>query len=350
MESPTESATQVTATPAPPAPARPTTPAGSRPATPRPATLPMHHRPADAARRPARGDARLADAIGWFSVGLGLAQLVVPDRVARLVGVETGTRGRAVMRTLGARELASGIGILTASSPGPWLWARVAGDVTDLALLGNVATEEQARRRRTAAAAAAVLGIAALDAVTGERLTRQPGMPQAARGIHVTRSITVNRQPDEVYAFWRDLERLPRFMRHLESVQVVDERRSRWTARAPAGLTVAWDAELVEDRPGELLAWRSLPGADVQNAGTVRFRPAPGGRGTEVTVELRYDPPGGAMTEQLARLFREEPGQQVRDDLRAFKQVLEIGEVLLSDATARPGAHAAQPSAPETVD
>lgn len=295
---------------------------------------------------PQRRDDRLADALGWFSVGLGLAQLVAPDRMAQLVGAHDGPRSRTLMRTLGVRELASGVGILSSSSPGPWLWARVAGDMMDLALLGNVAAREEARRTRTLAATAAVLGVAALDAFAGQRLTAdQAGAEPARKGIHVTRSITVNRPPAEVYAFWRDFSQLPRFMRHLESVQVMGERRSHWKAKAPAGMTVEWDAELVEDRPDELIAWRSLEGADVENAGSVRFSPAPGGRGTEVTVELRYDPPGGVVTEKLAKLFREEPEQQVRDDLAAFKQVMETGEVLLSDATARRGPHAAQPVA-----
>ena len=291
-----------------------------------------------------RRDDRLADALGWFSVGLGLAQLVAPDRMARLVGAHDGPRSRTLMRTLGARELASGVGILSSSSPGPWLWARVAGDMMDLALLGNVAASAEARRTRALAATTAVLGVAALDAFAGQRLMADQGTAQPARhGIHVTRSITVNRPAAEVYAFWRDFAQLPRFMRHLESVQVTGERRSHWTAKAPAGMTVEWDAELVEDRPDELIAWRSLEGADVDNAGSVRFRPAPGDRGTEVAVELRYDPPGGVVTEKLAKLFREEPEQQVRDDLAAFKQVMETGEVLLSDATAQRGPHAAQP-------
>jgi uncharacterized membrane protein len=293
-----------------------------------------------------RRDDRLADALGWFSVGLGLAQLVAPDRMTRLVGAHDGPRSRTLMRTLGMRELASGVGILSSSSPGPWLWARVAGDMMDLAILGNVAASDDARSTRALAATAAVLGVTALDAFAGQRLTGdQAATEPARRGIHVTRSITVNRPVGEVYAFWRDFAQLPRFMRHLESVQVTGERRSHWKAKAPAGMSGEWDAELVEDRPDELIAWRSLEGADVDNAGTVRFRPAPGDRGTEVTVELRYDPPGCVVSEKLAKLFREEPEQQVRDDLAAFKQVMETGEVLLSDATAQHGAHAAHPVA-----
>lgn len=148
----------------------------------------------------------------------------------------------------------------------------------------------------------------------------------------VSRSITVNRPIEDVYAFWRDLENLPRCSIHLQSV-TVDGKRSHWVAKAPAGRTVEWDSEIVEEVPNEILAWRSLPGSEVQNAGSVRFRKAPGDRGTEVRVELRYDAPAGQAGATVAKLFGEEPDPQLRDDLRRIKQVLETGEVVLSDGS-----------------
>ena len=159
--------------------------------------------------------------------------------------------------------------------------------------------------------------------------------------MQVRKAITINRPPDEVYRFWHDFENLPRFMSHLESVQVTGERRSHWRATAPAGQTVEWDAEMTEDRPNELIAWQSLDGADVPNSGAVRFRPAPRGRGTEIDVELQFDAPGGKLGRTVAKLFGKDPAQQVASDLRRFKQVLETGEVILSDATVQ-GAHLAQ--------
>ena len=159
-----------------------------------------------------------------------------------------------------------------------------------------------------------------------------------ATPIAVTKAVTINRAVDEVYAFWRGFENLPRFMTHLESVEATGERTSRWRARAPAGRTVEWDAETVEDRPGEVIAWRSLPGADVENTGSVRFRSAPGDRGTEVVVELEYAPPAGKLGATVAKLLGEEPSTQLADDLRRLKQVLETGEIARSDAT--PGGHA----------
>jgi uncharacterized membrane protein len=146
-------------------------------------------------------------------------------------------------------------------------------------------------------------------------------------------AITIRHPVEVVYRYWRDLTNLPRFMNHLASVEVTDDRRSHWTANAPAGRTVEWDAEVVEDKPNERIAWRSLEGSQVPNSGAVWFTPAPGGRGTEVRVELGYDPPGGALGKLVAKLFGEEPQQQVTDDLRRLKQVLETGEVVRSEGS-----------------
>jgi uncharacterized membrane protein len=146
-------------------------------------------------------------------------------------------------------------------------------------------------------------------------------------------AITVNASPDQVYARWRDFERLPEFMYHLESVRTRGEGRSHWVAKAPGGTTVEWDAEVVDDVPGHRIAWRSVGEPSVQNSGSVRFEPAPAGQGTEVRVEVSYDPPGGAVGSVIAKLFGEEPNQQLADDLRRFKQIVETGEIARSDGS-----------------
>jgi uncharacterized membrane protein len=151
--------------------------------------------------------------------------------------------------------------------------------------------------------------------------------------MQVTKTVTINRPREEVYEFWRDLGNLPRFMQHLQSVTPTGAQRSHWIAKGPADTDVEWDAELIADQPGQLMAWRSLPGSDVPNHGSVRFEQGPIGRGTEVRVELRYDAPGGAIGATVATWFGEEPGQQIRDDLRRLKQVLETGEVVRSDGS-----------------
>jgi uncharacterized membrane protein len=150
--------------------------------------------------------------------------------------------------------------------------------------------------------------------------------------LQVEAAVTVNRSPEDVYEFWRDLTRLPTFMRHLESVTSVGEDRTHWVARAPLRRSVEWDAEMTGDEAGRRISWRSLPGADIDNSGTVHFAPAPDQDGTEVRVSLHYDVPGGAIGRAAAKLLGEEPEQQVRDDLRRFKQVLETGDIVRSDA------------------
>jgi uncharacterized membrane protein len=140
-------------------------------------------------------------------------------------------------------------------------------------------------------------------------------------------AITIGRPPEEVYAFFRRLENAPRFMAFIEGVQVLEERRSRWMARTPAGQILTWEAEILEDRPGALIAWRSEPGAPVHHAGAVRFQPAPGGRGTEVRLDLEYDPPGAPLGRAVARLFGSAAEYLVEEDLRRLKQILEAGEI-----------------------
>jgi len=288
----------------------------------------------------------VARGLGWFSIGLGLAQIAAPRGIARMVGVDDDDTTRNTLFALGLRELASGVGVLSRPASDVPMWARVGGDMMDLALLGRALRSDSNRRARVGATTAAVVGVTVLDALTAQRLHGErragAGDGMRRRAVPVTRAITVNRPRGEVYGFWRDLENLPRFMEHLESVRVLGQNRSHWTARAPAGMRVEWDAEIVEDRPDELVAWRSLPGADVMNAGTVRFLDAPAG-GTEVRVELRYDPPGGRVAATIAKLFGEEPSMQLSGDLRRFKQVMEVGEVTRSDATVTRGPHPARP-------
>ena len=149
----------------------------------------------------------------------------------------------------------------------------------------------------------------------------------AGRGVKVEQSLTINRPAADLYRFWRDVENLGRFMGHLESVKDLGNRRSHWTARAPLGASVEWDAEIHTERDNELIGWRSLPGSEVDTAGSVHFVPAPGGRGTEVRVSLKYDPPAGKLGAAAARLLGASPASQIREDLRRFKQLMEAGEI-----------------------
>jgi uncharacterized membrane protein len=150
--------------------------------------------------------------------------------------------------------------------------------------------------------------------------------------VHVSKTVTIKQSPEAVYQFWRQLDNLPQFMQHIEAVRVTDPRHSHWVAKAPGG-TIEWDAEITDDVPNERLAWQSVHGAEIENRGIVRFRPAPADRGTEVQVDVYYDAPGGTIGTVVAKWFGEEPQQQVRDDLRRFKQVMETGEVVRSEGS-----------------
>jgi uncharacterized membrane protein len=294
------------------------------------------------------GGESLADFLGLFSIGLGLSQALMPGVMSRVVGIDhQDERNRTVMRLMGLREITHGLAVLSNQQPEKALWSRVAGDALDLALLGGALANSENKRGRTLFATANVLAVTALDVMCAKQLSMQPRTANKAKAdqgiIHTKRAVTIARPVEEVYAFWHDFEKLPRFMRHLESVTVTGERRSHWKAKAPAGKSVEWDAETTEDSPNELISWRSVADSDVYNAGTVRFAPAPGGRGTEVRVDMEYDPPFGKLGSKVAMLFREEPGQQVQDDLRHFKQVMEVGEIVVSDATKQRGPHPARP-------
>lgn len=271
----------------------------------------------------------LARLLGVFSIALGIVQILAPRHLARMIGVKHNAERIALIRAIGLRELAAGIPILMGSKPKAPIAARVAGDAMDIALLTSALNDDDSDSGRVAFALTSVIGVTALDLLCAAQLYMDSGDEE--KGVHVVKSITINRPMDEVYGFWRNFQNLPRFMSHLESVEITGAGRSHWKAKAPAGMTVEWDAEMVQDEPNTLIAWRSLPGADVENHGSVQFTPAPAGRGTEIRVELQYNPPAGKLGAAVAKLFGEEPKLQIADDLRALKQVLETGEVAQAD-------------------
>jgi uncharacterized membrane protein len=294
---------------------------------------------------------QLAIGLGLFSLGLGLAELAAPDRITRLIGLGGSERHRGLLQAFGVREIGTGLAILAQPGNPAWLWARVGGDGLDLACLTAALDADEAERGPVLSAIAAVAGVTLLDVMCAMQLGRQDRRSEPprrardlARGVSIERVTTINRPIEEVYAFWRRLENLPRFMRHLESVRTTSARHSRWRARGPAGMTVEWDAEILQERENEWIAWRSFEDSDIQNSGSVRFSPAPGARGTEVRVQLQYAPPAGALGRTIAKLFGEEPDQQIHEDLHRVKQLLETGEIPISDGpslwrSAQPSEH-----------
>jgi len=239
--------------------------------------------------------ARISRAIQGSSVNVGETERLVSALVGggmTVVGLSRGSAGGATLALMGAGMLYRGI----------------TGHCYMYETLG-VDTSSHAGRRATAV--------------------------PARQGVRVEESITIDRSPEELFNFWHDFENFAQFMEHLESVKT-DGNRSHWIAKAPLGMTVEWDAEIINERQNELIAWRSLEGSEVDTAGSVHFKGAPGGRGTLVTVNLKYNPPGGKVGAAVAKLFGEEPSQQIQDDLRRLKQIMETGDVpVASESAAR---------------
>lgn len=265
-------------------------------------------------RRSVSGSTRgqsLAQGLGWFSLGLGAAQVIAPRAVARLIGVDDSDRNTAIMRACGMREIASGMGIFSQRNDHAFLWARVIGDVMDLALIGAAAASPRTDKRRLAGAAIAVLGAAALDAAVARQrsnpeVTDVPrttdwrdeltdGAEERDNG-RVRKTITINKPQDEVTRMWADV-----------------------TRRAEVG--------------------------EQLNGATVSFQPGPRDGETEVHVEIAYEPRGGKLGAAVSRLAHRDPGARIQQDLRHAKQIFEVGEVVHSDASIHRGPHPAQPSA-----
>lgn len=299
----------------------------------------------------------LARAIGVTSLGLGAALLAGPGAVVRLVGLRDSPGARLVAVAVGVREVVAGTGVLASRRPVGWLWARTAGDGFDVGLLalgaavqarshrphlGPVAVARRGRPllrrprsagpirswwgdglaslappRRTVVAIGFVTVVAVVDLAAALRVTRRRGPHRTA-----TVSITVNRPPDEVYRRWRELQDTPRFLSHLDLRPTGGRGRHRPPRVAGHGRP-GWEAEVVNEVPGELIEWRSGIAAEVDHAGTVRFEPAPGGTGTVITIRVDYRPPGGLLGSLVAGFLGEHPRQQISDDLLRVKHALD---------------------------
>jgi uncharacterized membrane protein len=286
----------------------------------------------------------IAKGLGWFSIGLGLAETIAPRGIAGLIGVRYGVRDRTFLRSplFGPREIAAGIGILTQSKLAGWLWGRVAGDALDVSALASALTIRRNERGRIAAAMAAVLGVTALDCACALQLTQAERFSPQVRSIR--KSVWVNKPRNEVFKFWRRFENLPRFMQHLEIVEELDERRSKWRARGPFGSSFEWHSVIERELPDTLIDWKSVEDAEVENSGTVHFESGPGERGTIVHVELRYRPPAGEVGRLAAKFLGKSGERMLEDSLRNFKQILETGEVIRSDASIHGRMHSARPA------
>lgn len=186
----------------------------------------------------------------------------------------------------------------------------------------------------------------ALDIDTNESSLFERGKEKAkdwfSQETEIVKSITINKSADELYAFWRNFENLPKFMNHLESVKVVDNARSEWTAKAPLGTQARWTAEITEDVNNEKIAWRSVENSEITNSGKVEFLPTIE-RGTVVKVTIRYQPPAGKLGAFASYFLSEEPDTQISEDLRRFKSLMETG--LIMHVEGQPSGREAKPKA-----
>ncbi|MDZ8067081.1 MAG: SRPBCC family protein [Nostoc sp. DedQUE08] len=160
--------------------------------------------------------------------------------------------------------------------------------------------------------------------------------------INVEKTLTINKPVEELYRFWRNFDNLPRFIKHLKEVRLYDEKRSHWISKGFLNESVEWDVVITEDRENELIAWTSVEGAAIETSGRVHFKPAPGNRGTEVKTVREFTPPGGAIgaalakpVADIAKLFGEDPEQQIGDDLRRLKMMMEAGEIATTEGQPR---------------
>jgi uncharacterized membrane protein len=261
------------------------------------------------------------------------------------MGSDLSTHGATVGRTAAAFDLPQPGAMESGSyrhdiSSGGWAralkWFRFGLNLALVAQAVGFARSKMRRRGRARVPSAllALAGVSALDVLTRGYVERRRGraVSGASGGPVSLRSVvTIGRPPEDVYRAWRDLPQLARFMSNVEAVEVLDQLRSAWRVRV-AGKLVEWKAEIMEDRANEVIAWRTLEQTFVSHAGEVRFLPAPGGRGTEVHVRVDLQSPGGVAGQLVAKLGRKLPQQQITNDLRRFKQMVEVGELIRSDA------------------
>ena len=263
----------------------------------------------------------IARGLGWFSLGLGVAELVAPRAIGRVAGAR---KKESLIRSYGIREIIAGVGVLATTHSSGWLWARVAGDAVDLASLGAARAASTDGKKKNALAIGSVVGVTALDLWCATKA----GAGRARARTEA--SLMVSRSPEECYQFWRNFENLPLFIDHLKSVRSTGDRGSRWTAYGPGGIQVECDAEIEEDIPNKRLAWRARDGSHIWHSGVVDFENAPGGRGTIVRVQMDYGNTLKAIG-LLATPLGKNPSQLIRKQLRRFKQVLETGESITTE-------------------
>jgi uncharacterized membrane protein len=266
-----------------------------------------------------------SQALGWFGVALGSAGLIAPRAIGSLIGV--GHRPWT-LRALGVRELLSGAGILSQPHRPAWMWSRVAGDAMGLALLtAALRTRRRVRHRgRLALATGAVALVTAADVLCSRQLSRG-GARALGRPLQLYATVAVQRPAEALYHYWRELSNLPRFMLYLSEVRELEAGRSHWIAETPKGAHIEWDAEITEERPNEMIAWRTLPDAPIELSGSVHFEQTAHNQGTLVRLRLESSAGGATGLRMLKAVTRE----TLKEQLLRFKQLMETGEIATTE-------------------
>jgi uncharacterized membrane protein len=296
----------------------------------------------------------LTTSLGWVALGIGAAELLAPKRLARLLGMRPAGWISAIVRACGLRETMSGFGLLSDKRPRFWLQVRLAGDAMDAGLLWWAIEQapyaESTRKSRLTGALLAVGGVSLLDAVTlglGSWVQKRTSQ-RSKLEKKVATSITIDRSAADVYAFLRNVENLPRFISYLESVTSADQTTSHWRAKVPHGPSFEWDASVVEEQPNKRIVWKleftKIP--MLVDSAEVRLEAAPGGRGTEVhfTLSGKEIQAPRLVEKTMGRWLRKLPERFWSAQLRRLKQVLELGEITVSDASAFAKPHPARPA------
>lgn len=298
---------------------------------------------------PAGSATRVERGLGAFSVGLGGALIAVPGLLAKLSGMPDDPASRIALRSAGVREVLVGIGLLTTKQPSGWVWARAGQDAMDISMIGLATMRPNVRSRKRLLITGGVLaGICAVDVLAASRSTRRAesalvdsagddavsndAVEKAMATSQAKASVMVDRPVKYVFDAWHNFSAFPRFMEHVESVSSNPDGTLHWVVKAPAGMSVDWDARIVADVPNQRIEWESEPDSMVRNHGCVEFRKGENKGETEVTVDLQFHPPMGAAGKAVARLFGEHPQQQIEEDLMRFKQVLESGGIDWTEA------------------
>lgn len=267
----------------------------------------------------------LARILGGVSLGMGALKLIAPQTVAGFAGAR---RSDKMVRLHGLRDLALGLGIFTGSSPQPWLWLRLAGDVVDAFAL--VTGSRKKKEGVHFGPLALLVGVGALDALCARNAA--PLEARNARKGRAEANVLIARSPEECYRFWRDLHNIPRFVSDRLQVHQISPKQAHWTLQLPGDLAnLEWNVESLEEVPSQRISWRHLPGSPIDAEGTVTFEAAPGGRGTYIHVQIDFGFPAQSVAEPLSRLLGKHPEQLLYKSLRRMKQLMEVGEVMTTE-------------------